>query len=162
MAAPQEKTEKSNNPNASLPALDLVLYGSIGGTLGACIGTIIYLDLGTLLGATLGIVSGVLFREGMNQNNLDVSDEPTPLLKVSEKAKIFFASRKKKKAFSVSISESKIAITLPQKKQDPLLDQEKKYKLQLFEQAVTSRGTGVFPHHHKSNRNKKRKDTDDE
>lgn len=127
------------------PALHLVWKGIAGGAIGAIIGTWIYPDLGTLVGSTLGVIGGVLFGEVIDFSEYDEKNDPELQLETSKKARAFFNSIRPKIKTG---QQGQLPIT--EKKQQSLGAMPSEgYRLHLFDQAITSRGTGVFPHKRK-------------
>lgn len=152
----QEGRKLFKNDLTGYPALHLVLQGVIGGVIGAIAGTWIYPDLGTLLGATMGIVGGVIYGEIVENTQQVQNDDPALTLTVSKRARAFFNSIREKK-FNPKI----LPPTRKVKKIDEVSAAHgQAYKLHLFDQAVTSRGTGVFPHRRSATQRNKTPDKD--
>lgn len=127
------------------PALNLVWKGIAGGAIGAILGTWVYPDLGTLVGSILGIIGGVLFGEIVDAKEPDYEHDPEFQLETSKKARAFFNSIRKE----IKLKRHPTLQNVEKKDIQRETARGEGYRLHLFDQAVTSRGTGVFPHKHK-------------
>ena len=142
-----EKTEIDTEKSPHIVEMNTLWKAVIGGIIGAVLGTWVYPDIGSIIGAIFGIVCGALLEKLLAEFDDDTAEEIVTL-DISKKAHAFFGVKKK------ILEENLIVLPKTEKREQATALQEKQYQLRLFERAVTSRGTGVFPHQ----RNKKPKD----
>lgn len=146
-----DKKINTDEPSENSPRI--LWQAIIGGAVCAGIGTWIYPDIGTVIGATIGIIGGAYLGDLLKISKINKEDDIT--FEVSKKAKAFFADLDKPSAL-----DTKINLPPVEKKPEDTSLHEEEYNLQLFNQATTLRGTGVFPH--KKGREKKNNDPDSE
>ncbi|MBI5448056.1 MAG: hypothetical protein HY939_04945 [Gammaproteobacteria bacterium] len=136
---PNPVADKKENTPSSDSTLHLVWKALLGGLVGALLGTLIYPDFGTIIGATLGVILGVSLGHLFLKIDIFLDEKTDTTLAVSERARAFFAD------LAQPIPEKKIKLPFSDKKKSKHSDHEQEYALQLFNTAITSRGTGAFP-----------------
>lgn len=144
-----------SNPKKELyehPELRLVWPGLIGCGIGTLIGSWIYPDIGSIIGAILGILFGILIAEIIaDEDHEEISqtylDDPNAIisLDITQEAHAFFGDMSQKE----TIDAGNVHLPSTEKKVANNASHDREYTLRIFEQAVTSRKTGVFPHRRK-------------
>lgn len=148
------QTMDDNSSNLSIiehPELRLVWPALIMGFICSILGAFFHYDFGSVVGAIIGVVIGAILAECYDEENedkaLDLLDPDIQLATHQEGLSFFGAF------LNPNIEEQ--GIRLPTLKNESIKSNdrhlEQEYTLRLFEQATTSRKTGVFPHQQKKN-----------